>query len=318
MVLSKLKKIAASFLLFTTVSLTAQANESLGFLTHEEFLSLYTADQVAYMKLLQTSAVELSLNADYVASRPPFFQFLQAMNQLAEAQTTPAPVPPPAAPPPAAPQTPQPAVSPIPAPVPGPAPAARACARCIYGGFTVYSEDRCTAVSSLADTTHRIVELRLPEGITRDSLACAEAGKPVLCNPVLYGFKENGPVCVAKQSAATRACHAASNKTPEGYEQLRQFLITNRAAFIASIRDLETLCISSSSCHRSLSAARRTDIRSTCTAIRNRLSHFRRNMRTEADGTILGRTSPAASPAPGLTPGPSPAPAPTPGPSGQP
>lgn len=180
--------------------------------------------------------------------------------------------------------------------------ATRSCAKCIYGGFAIVNQSRCESVNSLTDPKHNLSQLVLPSSITNRSLTCENEDAPVLCNPLVFGFKDNGPLCVRKSSSATRACASTSNKDSASITSIRDLILDNRELFLSFNSELRSIC-QQSSCSRNSSAARRTDISNTCIALREQLISFRESMRslpprspTPSTGDVP--TSPAPTPTP--------------------
>lgn len=77
---------------------------------------------------------------------------------------------------------------------------------CIYAGFVI-KEKKCPAPTQLPKGFS-------VAGITNDTFNCAMGEGPVLCNPLVFGYKVNGGAyCVSKHQDASKNCSETSNKT---------------------------------------------------------------------------------------------------------
>lgn len=172
---------------------------------------------------------------------------------------------------------------------------AGSCVRCIYGGFVISNNRKCEAVNSGSEMTAQLGPLQFPPPLKASEMNC-EGAKSVLCNPLVFGLKEKGPLCVAPSASATRSCNAIAGTSPESISMTALMLKNNKTAHEKFTGKLASICHSTGT--QCYSAARSNDIRQTCAALQERFATFRDKMRlySPARNSAPVRSAPAAKP----------------------
>lgn len=118
---------------------------------------------------------------------------------------------------------------------------------CIYGGFVVEGK-KCRHVDSFEDKKenkiYSCVKKDAPAGKTVVTPEPFEEGKPVLCNPLLFGLRAGKPMCVARSKRATRSCFemVRGQDHAQELEEARKMMAANPEEYRKLRRAVENLC----------------------------------------------------------------------------
>ncbi|MGZ3692157.1 MAG: hypothetical protein ACXVAX_11685, partial [Pseudobdellovibrio sp.] len=168
------------------------------------------------------------------------------------------------------------------------APESGMCVRCVYGGFAIVNDKKCHSVSSLDDEKQSLHNLKLPDEVTNKNLSCSKPTEPVLCNPILFGLKDNGPLCVSKSSGATRSCSGVSGKDDASYAVITKIILANKPAYTEQLKQWHQVCNLKNNCADVKSSGAIADIRSTCASLKEKFLSYREAMRVIAGGGAGG------------------------------
>ncbi len=145
------------------------------------------------------------------------------------------------------------------------------CLRCIYGGFVITGNGKCSPVKSLRGAR----ALKFPEDVDSKNFKCT--GGDVMCNPMLYGWESNGkPHCISRRSNASEECGVKAKNDADSFKRAKSLIENDKGAFDTLKRNLEQICKGENLCKRSERTAARSDIGSTCEAIKLSIVGFKK------------------------------------------
>ncbi|KHD88580.1 MAG: hypothetical protein OM95_08755 [Bdellovibrio sp. ArHS] len=112
---------------------------------------------------------------------------------------------------------------------------------CVYAGWAVEGP-QCSPISEkeIRDASGKLVTYSCKNQKSETTIyGDNEEGKAiVLCNPVLFGLKEDKPICIRRSKNATEECVKASNKASETLA----FAKSNPQEYRALVRRVDVLC----------------------------------------------------------------------------
>lgn len=169
---------------------------------------------------------------------------------------------------------------------------------CIFSGWAVKNQERCQGVreAEMNDAAGaRVLYSCLRESPRRSTPAASAPARPpvvraenpvpyaVLCNPILFGLKDDKPICVPPRSNATELCKEAAGEVSR---ESTLMATKNRDEFRRLSRRIEILCTADQAAlEQHFSSRNRTaaqtrfavrDLQSTCTHVRERMEQLRR------------------------------------------